>query len=119
MVDIGFFYDYYMIIIDKKIFSLFEIVEVINIVKKFWLVLFILEMFGGKVKFVIFEREFDFEKNNIGVVVYKDWKFIKFEIVLCVLEYYEKIFEYYKYNLFENNCEYFVIYCVIGEMISL
>lgn len=98
---------------------MFEIVEVINIVGKCVVVLFILKMFGGKVKFVIFEREFDFEKKNIGVVVYKDWKFIKFEIVLCVLEDYRKKYEYFKYNLFKNNCEYFVIYCVIGIKISL
>lgn len=72
MVDIGFFYDYYMIIMDKRNYSLFEIVEVINIVGKFVVVLFILKKFGGKVEFVIFERKFDFEKNNIGVVVYKN-----------------------------------------------
>lgn len=41
------------------------------------------------------------------------------KIFLCVIYIYEKYvecFEKYKYYLIINNCVYFVIFCVIGEM---
>lgn len=119
VVDIGSLYDHHMIITDKKTPSLFEIVEATNTAKKFWSALLTSEMFGGKAKLVISERELDFEKNNIGVVVYKDRKFTKPETASRALEHYEKTSEHYKYNLFENNCEHLATYCVTGEMISL
>lgn len=108
-----------MIITDKKTHSLFEIVEATNTAGKCAAALFTSKMSGGKAKLVISERELDFEKKNIGVVVYKDRKFTKPETALRALEDYRKKHEHFKYNLFKNNCEHFATYCVTGIKISL
>lgn len=119
VVDIGSLYDHHMIITGKKTHSLFQIVEATNTAKKFASALFTSKLFGGKAELVISERELDFEKNNIGVVVYKDRMFTKPETASRALEHYENTYEHYKYNLFENNCEHFATYCVTGVKISL
>lgn len=119
MVDIGSLYDHHMIITDKRNHSLFEIVEATNTAGKFAAALFTSKKSGGKAKLVISERKLDFEKNNIGVVVYKNRKFTKDETASRALQYYEKTPEDFKYNLFENNCEHFATYCVTGVKISL
>lgn len=77
----------------------------------------ILKIVGGKVVIRCKWRFIDFDKRIVGVVVYKKKRFIKYFIVLFVIYIYKKIkesFKLYKYNLFINNCEYFVIFCVIG-----
>lgn len=64
---------------------------------------------------------FNFRDEDVRVVKYID-RLLKKNIVLLVMQIYEKSIEYfgfYKYNLFINNCEYFVIFCVIGRMYSL
>lgn len=59
----------------------------------------------------------NFEEENIVFVYYKI-RFDKDRIVECV-KYYVKENSFFKYYLFSNNCEYFVIYCVIGYRFSL
>lgn len=81
----------------------------------------ILKIVGGKVVIRCKWRFIDFDKRIVGVVVYKK-RFFKNVIVLfviCIYKKFKESFELYKYYLFINNCEYFVIYCVIGEMFSL
>lgn len=110
----GVVYDYYGIIILKLDDGvMFEIIEVINII--FGVVLGVLKFFGGKVEIKSFFKKFDFEGEKICVVVYR-YCFLKKEIVWCVIGFYNNKEESgkYKYDLFDNNCEYFVIYCVIG-----
>lgn len=110
----GVVYDYYGIIILKLDDGvMFEIIEVINII--FGVVLGVLKFFGGKVEIKGFFKKFDFEVEKICVVVYR-YCFLKKEIVWCVIGFYNNKEESgnYKYDLFDNNCEYFVIYCVIG-----
>lgn len=76
----------------------------------------------GLIKFKFFWQKFDFKEGGVSVVFYLERIIFRLEIVLWVYCCYEKSikdFNFYQYNLFSNNCEYFVIYCVIGEMISL
>lgn len=105
MVFDRFLYEYYGIIINKKNRIKFEVIEVIK---------------NGMIKINRKWKRFDFCKG-ISVVWYS-LRFLYMDIVLCVIEIYDKSIKYfdlYKYNLFINNCEYFVIFCVIGVMLSL
>lgn len=104
MVFWKIFYDYYGIIVDKN-GRCFIVVELMKIF-----------IFKGKVKFECFEMIFNFENEDVRVVNYINRK-EKEEIVVLVKYIYDESIKYYGfyiYNLFINNCEYFVIFCVIG-----
>lgn len=78
-------YDYYLIIILKCYErNNFEVVEVINLFLGVVFGKLVLLFFKGKSRVSLIMKIFDFEKDNIGVVMYEKW-FLKIEIVEFVL----------------------------------
>lgn len=113
------YYDYYGIVyLVDNVKKIFIIIEVLNIfvgvffgIVSLWFLLVV----KSKVNIIVSRKILDFKIEKIVFVCY--WKrFSRKKIVKCVVYYVSIIF--FCYNLFSNNCEYFVIYCVIGYKLS-
>lgn len=76
-------YEYYVIIIFKIVGDIFEVVEVSNLKSGGMIVVL---SFCLKVIILIYDKKFNFDKKNIGVVKYKKL-YKKDEIVKCVKEF--------------------------------
>lgn len=78
-------------------------------------------IFEGKAKLECSETTFNFEKENVRVVIYTN-RLRNEETAAQAKQIHEeskKDPEYYKYNLFTNNCEHFATFCATGRMYSL
>lgn len=111
-------YDHHLIIISKcHERNNFEVAEATNS--------FLGAVFGksvsspskGKSRVSLTMKTFDFEKDNIGVVMYEK-RLPKTETVELALYLQEAIHKEFKYQLLNYNCEHFATYCVTGEKFS-
>ncbi|XP_062597674.1 uncharacterized protein LOC134259094 [Saccostrea cucullata] len=116
----GAVYDHHGIIISKLDDGVtFEIIEATNTFSG--VVVGLSKLFGGKAKIQSTFKKFDFEKEKICVVEYRNRKYSKKETIQRAKNIYDDKEESvkYKYDLFDNNCEHFATHCVTGQNFSV
>ena len=118
-VSYGKFYDHHGIIVKKsEDGETFEIIEATNTIMGASSGL--IKFLGGKAAIKRSPKIFDFEKEKICVVVYRQ-RYTKMQTIqraeneCCDEEKRKK----YKYHLFGNNCEHFATFCATGKEISV
>lgn len=123
----GSFYDHHGIITDKRKFLgqgggyEFQITEPTMPYLKLMAAIGTSKIVGGIAVISRSWKFIDFDKRNVGVVVYKKRfsKNLTASLAICIHETFKKKPKSYKYHLLTNNCEHFATYCVTGEMFSL
>lgn len=76
----------------------------------------------GLIKLKLSWQKLDSEEGGVSVASYLDRIIPRRETVIRAQRCYEKSTkdpDFYKYNLFSNNCEHFATYCATGRMYSL
>lgn len=117
----GCLYDHHGIITGKKDGCVFEVTEATNTSSKAMAAIAASTMFGGKAKIKRSWKIINFNRKNVGVVVYRI-RFLKNEtasLAIRIHKIYTENPAAYKYHLITNNCEHFAAFCVTGEMFSL
>lgn len=116
----GAVYDHHGIIISKSDDGeTFQIIEASNTFSG--VVIGLSKLFGGKAKIQSSSKKFDFEREKICVVEYRNRRYSKNETIRRAIDILSGLEESvkYKYDLFYNNCEHFATYCVTGQNFSV